>query len=149
MTTSSYLFRSATVISGDASLPSEADVLISSGKIVAIGPHIDVHPELNDDTIVIDTLGLVLCPGFIDMHAHSDLYLLTHPGHEPKVSQGVTTEVVGQDGESQRPKACRQPCLIESRCLLFRRNILLPYFHFGADDIRPPSDRWLERQSVG
>jgi N-acyl-D-amino-acid deacylase len=102
MTTSSYLFQSATVISGDGSLPSEADVLISSGKIVAIGPHIDVHPELNDDTVVIDTLGLVLCPGFIDMHAHSDLYLLTHPGHEPKVSQGVTTEVVGQDGELRR-----------------------------------------------
>ena len=34
------------------------------------------------------------------MHAHSDLRLLTDPGHFPKISQGVTTEVIGQDGIS-------------------------------------------------
>ena len=45
----------------------------------------------------------MLAPGFIDMHAHSDLRLLTDPGHFPKISQGVTTELIGQDGISYAP----------------------------------------------
>lgn len=45
----------------------------------------------------------MLAPGFIDMHAHSDLHLLTEPGHFPKISQGITTEVIGQDGLSYAP----------------------------------------------
>ena len=45
----------------------------------------------------------MLSPGFIDMHAHSDLQLLTHPAHYAKISQGVTTELLGQDGLSYAP----------------------------------------------
>jgi N-acyl-D-amino-acid deacylase len=45
----------------------------------------------------------VLTPGFIDMHAHSDLQLLAEPGHLAKVSQGITCEVIGQDGLSYAP----------------------------------------------
>lgn len=52
---------------------------------------------------VIDATGLAVCPGFIDMHSHSDLALLTNPRHEAKVSQGVTTEALGQDGLSYAP----------------------------------------------
>jgi N-acyl-D-amino-acid deacylase len=55
------------------------------------------------DTLTIDANGLILCPGFIDMHAHSDLHLLTHPSHIPKLTQGVTTEIVGQDGIAYAP----------------------------------------------
>ena len=42
-------------------------------------------------------------PGFIDMHAHSDLQILANPDHTAKVSQGVTLEVLGQDGLSFAP----------------------------------------------
>src|SRR5262245_19710406 len=52
---------------------------------------------------VIDAKGRVVCPGFIDMHAHSGLVLLTEPRHEPKVRQGVTTELIGVDGNSYAP----------------------------------------------
>ncbi len=52
---------------------------------------------------VIDAAGLVVCPGFIDMHAHSGLVILAEPHHEPKVRQGVTTEVIGIDGCSYAP----------------------------------------------
>ena len=51
----------------------------------------------------VDADGLVLSPGFIDMHAHSDLQILANPDHTAKVSQGVTCEVLGQDGLSFAP----------------------------------------------
>ena len=52
---------------------------------------------------VIDASGMVVCPGFIDMHAHSGLVLLSEPEHHPKVRQGVTTELIGVDGNSYAP----------------------------------------------
>jgi N-acyl-D-amino-acid deacylase len=51
----------------------------------------------------LDARGRVVCPGFIDMHAHSGLVLLAEPHHEPKVRQGVTTEIIGIDGCSYAP----------------------------------------------
>jgi N-acyl-D-amino-acid deacylase len=51
----------------------------------------------------LDASGRVVCPGFIDMHAHSGLVILAEPRHEPKVRQGVTTEVIGIDGCSYAP----------------------------------------------
>lgn len=51
----------------------------------------------------IDALGRVVCPGFIDMHAHSGLVILAEPRHEPKVRQGITTELIGIDGNSYAP----------------------------------------------
>src|SRR5439155_20018275 len=52
---------------------------------------------------VLDAAGKVACPGFIDVHAHSGLVILAEPRHEPKVRQGVTTEVIGIDGNSYAP----------------------------------------------
>ena len=52
---------------------------------------------------VIDARGRVVAPGFIDLHSHSGLMILAEPRHEPKVRQGVTTEVVGVDGLSYAP----------------------------------------------
>jgi len=52
---------------------------------------------------VIDARDRVVAPGFIDLHSHSGLMILAEPRHEPKVRQGVTTEVVGVDGLSYAP----------------------------------------------
>ena len=52
---------------------------------------------------VIDAAGLVVCPGFIDLHSHAGLTILGEPHHDPKVRQGVTTELVGIDGISHAP----------------------------------------------
>src|SRR5882724_11547114 len=52
---------------------------------------------------VVDAKGYIVCPGFIDMHAHSGLVMLAEPYHEPKVRQGVTTELIGVDGCSYAP----------------------------------------------
>jgi N-acyl-D-amino-acid deacylase len=51
----------------------------------------------------IDATGMVVAPGFIDLHSHGGLVILADPRHEPKVRQGVTTEVVGVDGNGYAP----------------------------------------------
>ena len=51
----------------------------------------------------IDAEGKVVCPGFIDLHSHAGLTILGAPHHDPKVRQGVTTELVGIDGISHAP----------------------------------------------
>ena len=56
----------------------------------------------------IDASGRVVAPGFIDLHSHSGLMILAEPRHEPKVRQGVTTEVIGVDGLSYAPLESRE-----------------------------------------
>ena len=51
----------------------------------------------------IDANGQVVCPGFIDLHSHAGLTILGEPHHDPKIRQGVTTELVGIDGISHTP----------------------------------------------
>ena len=51
----------------------------------------------------LDATGKLVCPGFIDVHAHSGLVILSEPKHEPKIHQGVTTELIGVDGNSYAP----------------------------------------------
>jgi len=91
--TGDILFLSATVIPGDDTPSYIADVLVSDGLIARIttpGTTMSEHEDEGYDTRLIDAKGFWLTPGFIDMHAHSDLYLLTHPEHEAKISQGCT-----------------------------------------------------------
>jgi N-acyl-D-amino-acid deacylase len=54
---------------------------------------------------VIDAIDKVVAPGFIDLHSHSGLMILADPVHAPKVRQGVTTELVGVDGNAYAPFA--------------------------------------------
>ena len=66
------------------------------------------EPDAIEDAIgradrMVDARDRVVTPGFIDLHSHSGLMLLAEPRHEPKVRQGVTTEVVGVDGLSYAP----------------------------------------------
>ncbi len=63
----------------------------------------------------IDATGLVVAPGFIDVHSHSGLVILAEPRHEPKVRQGVTTEVIGVDGNSYAPFRSRQDLVAFAR----------------------------------
>jgi N-acyl-D-amino-acid deacylase len=88
--------RGGTVVDGTGAPGFQADVGVRDGLIEEIG-------TVPTATRVIDAAGLVLAPGFIDMHAHSDIQILANPDHLAKVSQGVTTEVLGQDGLSYAP----------------------------------------------
>jgi N-acyl-D-amino-acid deacylase len=92
------LFRSARIVDGLGGPSSSGDVLVRGDTIASVSAG-----GLDGGDVVIDATGLVLSPGFIDMHSHSDLRLLTEPDHFAKVSQGVTLEVLGQDGLSYAP----------------------------------------------
>jgi N-acyl-D-amino-acid deacylase len=92
------LIRGGRVIDGAGNPWFAADVGIEGDRIVAVGRLVD---EAASRTIDAD--GLYVCPGFVDMHTHSDLQLLANPAHEAKVHQGVTLEVLGQDGLSYAP----------------------------------------------
>ncbi|MSP68309.1 MAG: D-aminoacylase [Alphaproteobacteria bacterium] len=92
------LIRGARVVDGSGGPVYPADVAIAGGRIVAVG---DLGPMAAAETIEAD--GLHLAPGFIDAHTHDDRALLSDPDMTPKVSQGVTTVVVGNCGVSLSP----------------------------------------------
>ena len=96
------LIRGGTVIDGTGAAGERADVAVVGDRIASVG-----HAEERSEEIragrVIDATGHVVCPGFVDMHTHSDLQILANPDHLAKVAQGITLEVLGQDGLSYAP----------------------------------------------
>lgn len=92
------LFQNGMVVDGTGAKPYQADVLVQDDKIVKIGK---IEPDA--EMQVIDAKGLAVAPGFIDTHSHSDLQILVDPEVKPKVMQGITTEILGQDGISMAP----------------------------------------------
>lgn len=100
------IISNATLVDGTGTDRRRADVLLDGAVIAAVvdAGTLDAG-SLTDSGAdrVIDANGLVLSPGFIDMHAHSDLQLLVNRDHYAKLSQGVTTELLGQDGLSYAP----------------------------------------------
>jgi len=92
------LIRGGRVIDGAGNPWFRADVGLAGDRIAAVG-RLGEEPARR----TIDADGLFVCPGFVDMHTHSDLQLLANAAHEAKVCQGVTLEVLGQDGLSYAP----------------------------------------------
>ena len=86
--------------SGRAALK-DAVVLIEGDRIRAVGSRRRV--KIPQGARTIDARGLVIVPGFIDMHNHSGAGLNTNPAAATQVSQGITTVVLGQDGGSEFP----------------------------------------------
>ncbi|MFJ9827600.1 amidohydrolase family protein [Streptomyces sp. NPDC101160] len=98
------VFQDAEVVDGSGADSYRADVAIAGGRIAAIVKEGAAAGCLRPTARrVVDAEGLVLSPGFVDMHAHSDLALLRDPDHSAKAAQGVTLEVLGQDGLSYAP----------------------------------------------
>ncbi len=106
------LIRGATVIDGSGAAARVADVGLRDGRIARI-----VDIDADDDggeriaadaaAEVVEADGLVLAPGFIDVHTHDDTNVVRQPEMTPKLSQGVTTVVVGNCGISAAPVALR------------------------------------------
>lgn len=92
------LIKNGFVVDGSGEKRYKADVLINGDKIEKIGTIDNV-----EGAEVIDATGKIVAPGFIDTHSHSDLKVLIEPFIEPKLRQGITTEILGQDGISMAP----------------------------------------------
>ena len=92
----------ATLIDGSGRMPLQNSVVVIKGdSIVAVGSRGRVR--IPADARVIDARGLVVAPGFIDAHNHSDRGFREDPTAASQVSQGITTVVIGQDGGSAFP----------------------------------------------
>lgn len=94
----SILIRNAQIIDGSGRPGFVGDLRIRHGKIVKIGK---IKPSSKDE--VIDAAGMVLAPGFIDIHNHSESGLVREGTAANQVSQGITTVIVGPDGGSPFP----------------------------------------------
>jgi N-acyl-D-amino-acid deacylase len=92
------LIKGGTIYDGSLASPFAEDIAISGDIISAIGTF-----NRDEAVMVIDAEDLVVAPGFIDTHAHSDFTILADPRAEGKVSQGVTTEINGNCGMSAAP----------------------------------------------
>jgi N-acyl-D-amino-acid deacylase len=92
------LITNARIIDGTGAPSVTGAVGVRDGRIAAVGA------AAGPATRTIDAGGLVLAPGFIDAHSHSDFSLLTDGNAESKIRQGVTTEVIGESG-SVAPRA--------------------------------------------
>ena len=94
------LIINARIIDGTGSGAVVGSVRLKDDRITAVG-----KLTQNESDDVIDAGGLVLAPGFIDTHSHSDRLILTERDALAKIAQGITTAVVGQDGDAPHPLA--------------------------------------------
>lgn len=117
------VIRGGRIVDGTGNPWYRGDLAVREGKIVAVGR----VPE-GEATQIIDAQGMVVAPGFIDIHSHSDTLLLIDGAAQSKIRQGVTTEILGEgnsagpnrgplqdpqasDPNPQRPESVRWPSL--------------------------------------
>ena len=93
-----YLLHGGTVVDGTGAPGYRADVRVEGDRIAEIGADLDAR-----DAARIDASNRVVAPGFVDVHTHDDQYVLSSPQALPKLSQGVTTVIVGNCGISLAP----------------------------------------------
>ncbi|MSP69991.1 MAG: amidohydrolase [Bacteroidetes bacterium] len=100
--TADLTIKNGTVYTGSDTIPKEVSIAIRGDKIIFIGNEKSIRLKTNK---IIDAKGLLVCPGFIDPHTHADKDLIKKSTSDnlPFLMQGVTTVVVGNDGESYFP----------------------------------------------
>ena len=98
------LVRNALIIDGSRRPRFAGDIGVRAGRIADIGPLAQARAELE-----IDARGKIAAPGFIDAHTHDDRLLSSDPAMTPKVSQGVTSVIVGNCGISLAPLVAASP----------------------------------------
>jgi N-acyl-D-amino-acid deacylase len=94
------LFDNARIVDGTGAPWFRGSVAVEGDRIAAVSR--ESTPDIDADT-VIDAADRVVAPGFIDTHSHSDMELFSDPTLAPKLRQGITTEILGQDGFSMAP----------------------------------------------
>jgi len=103
------LLKNGLVVDGTNTMGETGDVLLADGRIVAVGT---ISPDVLSRYARVEEVdcgGCVIAPGFIDVHTHDDAAALDAPDMLPKLSQGVTTVIVGNCGISLVPMVTREP----------------------------------------
>jgi N-acyl-D-aspartate/D-glutamate deacylase len=98
MSSCDTLIRNASVLDGSGAAPAILDVALHGNRIYQIGPSLGLSAATT-----LDAEGMTLAPGFIDVHTHDDTSVIRTPAMLPKLSQGVTTVIVGNCGISAAP----------------------------------------------
>ena len=93
------LIRGGQLIDGSGAAARTADVGVRGAEVAAVGDLAGVSARE-----VVSAEGRIVCPGFIDMHSHSDLVILAQPDATSRIGQAITTEVVGNCGHSAAPR---------------------------------------------
>lgn len=93
------LINGGEMLDGSGAPARRADVAISGERIAAIGDLSGAEARK-----IVSAAGCCVCPGFIDVHSHSDTFILLEPAAPSKIFQGVTTEIVGNCGASTAPR---------------------------------------------
>ena len=94
------LLTNGRIVDGTGAPWFRGSIGISDGQIESVNRD-ESGGQAAENTVDLD--GLVVAPGFVDLHSNSDLRLFSEPGLPPKTMQGVTTEILGQDGFSMAP----------------------------------------------
>jgi N-acyl-D-amino-acid deacylase len=97
---SELVIAGGTVLDGTGGAARPADVGITAGRVDAVA-----EPGTVDGAATLDASGLVVCPGFVDLHSHADFSITGHPAADTAITQGVTTLVTGNCGWSPFPVA--------------------------------------------
>ena len=141
------LITNARIIDGTGSPVMMGSVRLSGDRITALG-----DLAAGDADQIIDANGLVLAPGFIDTHSHSDRLILAERDALAKITQGITTAVVGQDGDSPYPLASFYAALESAPAKI---NVAAYAGHntlrdevMGADFKRPASNEEMKAMSA-
>jgi N-acyl-D-amino-acid deacylase len=92
-----FTLKNGMIYDGTGAQAVRGNVVVDGDRIVSVGP------DAIEQGDVIDVEGLAVAPGFIDMHSHCDLVCMSDPQLAPKLMQGVTLELLGQDGLSEAP----------------------------------------------
>lgn len=92
------IIRNGTIVDGTGNPGYSSDIEISNGKIVKIKPSLTAKAEKE-----IDATGHIVCPGFIDIHSHTDIVLILFQKMQSSIFQGITTSVVGMCGTGIAP----------------------------------------------
>ena len=134
------LIMNGTIVDGLGGKPFHADIGIFKGKIKKIGS-LQGKKALKS----IDAVNLMVCPGFIDLHTHTDKNILKHPDAHNYIRQGVTTVLGGNCGSSQYPigdflKKVEQEKIALNFCTLVGHNTIRKRVMGNADREPEPKE---------